>query len=364
MAHPRDRRYPHHQDYATAAEYRPFVMFTNLTNYRSKSLNTDGLGMRRQFDGAGREVDLMRARSGYDRCNVLIGNSTAYGVDATSDAKTVNNYLNRDDVPCVNLSIRGATSQQELSLFLNMNRFLPPIDNVVLLSGVINISLAAIKATLFYPEYGAIFAEKEYSRIFHNNYERFHSVEDQRIRAQLKEDVERWYERFPLLRRWAGRRYRGRAAEQGTTPDYTFDDKWRIMSDVLRNDLRTWSMLQAGGGMKVHYVLQPVMFWTEKRLTSLERSIWNADCKLTPSLPDYANPTIYRLVRDETQQACRDAGIEFHDANPWFNDVRIAREEIFTDSCHLTDAGYRFLGEEIRARLRWHTSSGLKAKAA
>ncbi|MGC3972597.1 MAG: hypothetical protein QM775_36210 [Pirellulales bacterium] len=364
MAHPRIRRYPHHKDYATSAEYRPLVMFTNLTNYRSKSLNTDGLGMRRQFDAEGREIDLKGARARYDRCNVLMGNSTAYGVDATSDSKTINNYLNRDGVPCVNLSIRGATSQQELSLFLNTNRFLPRIDNVVIFSGVINISLAAIKATLFYPEYGAIFAEKEYSRIFHNNYERFHSVEDQRIRAQLKEEVERWYERFPLLRRWAMRRYKARAEAHGTTPDYTFDDKWRIMADVLRNDLRTWGMLQDGGGMRVHYVLQPVMFWTEKPFTSLERSIWNADCKLSPSLPDYANSSIYRLVREETAQACRDAGIEFHDANTWFNDPQIARNEMFTDSCHLTDAGYRFVGEQMRTRLRWRESQGLQARAA
>ena len=329
-------------------------MFTNRPNHRSRALNTDAFGMRVQNDAAGRTIDLASMRTDYTRCNVLVGNSTVFGVGASSDGATVSAHLQQPSVPCVNLSIRGGTSQQELYLFLTLQRHLPPVDNIILLSGVINISLAAIKATLFYPEFGAAFSEKENMRVFHNQYEHFHHERDHRFVSLAKEDVTNWYWRSRLFRWLVKLRHRNRVDSVGVSPTYDFDQKRTILMDVLRGDLRTWGALGRGSDCKVHYVLQPVVGWTQKPLGPVEGSIVELDRAAEASIDQYANQPVYRGVRDETRAACADNGIDFHDANAWFDELG-ADADVFTDICHLNDRGYGMLAAMCREP--WHGRS-------
>lgn len=367
MAHPRIRNYPFYSDYERQPnEFRPFVMYVNSPGFRSPTLNTDAYGMRRQFDHAGRPIDLAVAATEYESADLLIGNSTAFGVGASRDDKTINHHLSTAAAPCLNFSIRGATSQQELYLYLALQRHLPKLNNIILFSGIINVSLAVTKAALFYPEYGAAFSEKDNFRVFYNQYERFHSEKTQRIFASVDEAVRRWY-RVNRYFRWIVNRTFGKVADTvGLAQDFDLSEKREIMMRTMCSDLDVWGTLQRGSGTKVHYVLQPVINWTRKRLTSLERAIFKADCRRIPSTLEYANEEVYRDVRDRTEAACLRNGIEFHDANEWFNDAGLAKMDLFTDVCHLSDTGYRFIAEQMRARLAWQPVAGSvrQAKAA
>jgi hypothetical protein len=317
--------------------------------------------MRQQYDADDQPIDLATARRDYPACNLVVGNSTSFGVGASSDRGTFSSLLSRPGVPCLNFSIRGGTSQQELFLYLCLNRHLPPVDNIVLFSGVINITLAAIKATLFYPEFGAAFSEKEFFREFLNQYERFHHAHDMRVINFLKETVTKCYRKFGLVR-WLANRLHGKRAESvGVARSYDFDEKKAIMMDVLRNDLRTWGMLQRGSRTKIHYVMQPLIGWTRKPLTPLERAMCDIDAAVETSVFTYANDREYRWLRGETAQACADNGIDFHDANEWLDDDRESNADLFTDVCHLNDRGNRRVAELLRERLAWNARSAAAA---
>ena len=60
-------------------------------------------------------------------CNVLVGGSSAFGMGATSDKKTISSQLSNTGIFCQNFGVRGATSQQELIIFQNSRFFYIPV---------------------------------------------------------------------------------------------------------------------------------------------------------------------------------------------------------------------------------------------
>ena len=64
----------------------------------------------------------------FESVNLVLGSSTAFGVGATDDAKTLSSELSRlNGEPWLNLSIRGCVSFQELINLFNLLHELPEI---------------------------------------------------------------------------------------------------------------------------------------------------------------------------------------------------------------------------------------------
>ena len=347
--HPRLRHYPHHADYlGLEPEFRPFVMFTDCANYRSSAVNTDKYGLREQYDDLDEFISLESLRTKYQECNVLVGGSTVFGVDSTSDRTTMSHLLNREGVPCLNLGVRGATSQQELILFLLLKQYFPRVLNVVLFTGLNNCALAARPGTMIYPGFGGIFYE---------------GMEPPRTRQEelkgagrvrLTRLVDGLYERSRVFRRTLNV-VLGNAHGTGVKSSRrkTFETKLAEVFGFVRNDLETWGGLQAAGVCKLHFVLQPVIGWTRRPLTRIEDECFQADSTLFPETRLFASASVYREYRELIVAACKQHEIDFHDGNEWLEDSRLARDEVFTDVCHLTDAGNRIMAEAMRTRLNW-----------
>ncbi|MCG6167608.1 hypothetical protein LFX25_07200 [Leptospira sp. FAT2] len=310
--HPIYIYYPHHFDYSGMLEFRPFVMMMHEANFRSKAINTDEFGLREQyFKKTGEFLKIRQLKRDLDHCNLITGGSTVFGTNASSDKETIAYHLSTD-VPFINFGIRGGTSQQEVIEFLLLKKFLPTLKNIVLLSGINNFSLASINAPIQFPEFGSTF----YQDIFFG-----------------KDFI---------------------VSKNRKIPKQNFKRKLEILTSILLNDLDTWKGLQTSGNSKVHYVLQPVVGWTQKKLTHLEKLCIDADIKIFGKLHEiYWDQELYVEYSQTIRNACELYGIEFHDSNEWLNDPRFENETVFTDICHLTDHGNLILAELLSKKLKW-----------
>jgi len=359
--HPRLRHYPHHRDYMDMrSEFRPYIMYTNQPGYQSPSVNVDRFGFREQYDAQLRFMDLARLRDTYRGCNLFVGSSTAFGVDATSDRATVPFYLNEPDIPFVNFGIRGALSQQEVMSFMLHKHLLPPIANIVLFTGVNGPSFAALEDTLYFEDFGGIFSEEFIFRRFWEIYRQFEDNQALNAKMRFQEALQRWicnwYENSSIARTLASLlmlNSRRVPSQTQRKPRLSFAEKLALVNRFFVNDLDTWKVIQRGTGCRIHFVLQPCIGWTNKKLTPIESECFDEDMKLTPSMQAYTTMAMYNDYRKSVRQACDQADIEFHDANEWLNEPQFEKQDVFTDVCHLTDYGQLALGDFLRHKLRW-----------
>jgi hypothetical protein len=117
-------------------------------------VNTDQYGFGRQHTPSGKTLNIATLAEDFEACNVLLGGSVVFGVAVSSDRATITSYLTSDDHPFVNLGTRGATSQHELSAFLLARPYLPPVREIVLLTGVNECILASRPVADVYELFG------------------------------------------------------------------------------------------------------------------------------------------------------------------------------------------------------------------
>jgi hypothetical protein len=377
--HPRFRIYPQHVDYyRMRMQFRPYVMAIHEPNYRSPSVNTDQMGLRVQYgpNGVVLEWDCLKRQA--TSCRLLLGNSSAFCVDASSDKSTLSHFLNMKlsgptSSPAglvLNLGVRGATSAQELLLFHFLKRFLPPVDDVVLFTGIILPTMVYDDTLVFYPEWGGVISEE---------YFRASLLEQQRallpppnlpafrnMLARLAEKLQTSaVNGFVKL---AADFYFGRLGQPGRLPTFAAAPKvavpqqrdakavaqrYACLLDQLRNDLDTWRLLSAAGGFKVHYVLQPALGWTAKKLSDIEERLFRLDIERNREISLYATPAFHKQLSSDVGALCADSGIDFHDANAWLGEETYAGQDLFADLCHLNDDGNRHIATLVGDRLRW-----------
>ena len=325
-------------------------MFIDPPNYRSPSVNTDKFGLREQYDDEGQFIDLEAFAAKHAQCNVLLGGSTVFGVDATSDRMTLSHHLHRERVPCINLGFRAATGQQELIMFLLLKRYLGEVSNIVILSGVNDCALAARPGTLLYRGFGGIFYEgialssgRQQELVGPARYHAARAVDTALTRSRVLRGAIQL-----LVRRIRGPETRRRPG---------FEQKLEESMDFVQNTIDTWGRLQAAGHIKVHFVLQPAIGWTQKALTQIERECFDADVKLFPETELFSSQRTYTYCRRRVEASCKRSGIDFHDANEWLNDGDFHASDIFTDVCHLSDGGTKAVATLLRQRLTWRENN-------
>lgn len=323
-------------------ELRPFVSFVHQCGYRSPSVNTDWLGLREQYDGEGNFLDLLDPPSIGSECDVLLGGSVTFGVPAGDDRKTISTHLSRTGRSCVNLGICGATSQQELAIFLIMRPRLPEVRDVILFSGFNECMLAAGERTAVFPEYGGMFLNK--TRL--SGLEMRVLADPSRYRAQQRVAAfaEGAYTVFAKLRRSLQR-------GESRLPHLGFDEKLDSLLGHLAAVLDVWAALQGAWDMKVHYVLQPVFSWGPRRPTPREQYLIASEQAEIPETERLRQPDVYPRVREAVAAACEQRGIAFHDSNEWLAAPRFHNREVFVDHCHLTDGANELMAEAMRSEL-------------
>lgn len=339
--HPRYVHFPWQTDYSAQSNlYSPYAVSVAQPGYRSNSLNIDPLGFRYQYDLAGRLIDLKTARATYKECTLLLGNSSAFGVSLTADRKTLGHFLGTEDTPCINLGVRGATMQQELAVYLTHKHLLPPPRRIILLTGVCDISLATQPEDLWSVETGGMHSIATYYKQHYRWVEAIGGVPEKAKRAFLDWAEDRYHRTRWLQRVFERRVPIGEDASPLSQAEFNVNlDRIVVLMESV---LQTWGWIRESADIEIRVVLQPVLGWTVKPLSPVERQCVNADIARIPAIGQYANQVVHELVGAFLKQSCMQNGLGFCDANRYF-DVINCSDTLFSDICHLTDQGTKHL---------------------
>ncbi len=200
----RGQFYPfHHHYYEMRLVFRPYVMFVQEPDFDRECVSTDSFGMRHQHIN-GRDVSLAELRETVDLCDVMVGGSTVFGVDASSNATTIAAMMSRsakDGVPVINLGIRGAMPQQELMAFLMLRHMLPKVRRIHVVSGVNLASFAAHNNALVNEDYGCLFSEEYNYNLMRAQYQLFTASQADVRRYRSFDWFEALYTRSSIVRK-------------------------------------------------------------------------------------------------------------------------------------------------------------------
>lgn len=338
--HPRYVHFPWQKDYSAQPNlFWPNVMSIAQPGYRSSALNIDAFGFRVQFDDDGKEIDLSGAREHYQACTLLLGNSTSFGVGLTSDRKALGHYFNRPGSPCINLSVRGATMQQEQTLYLTHRHLLPPVKHIVLVTGICDVTIATQPEDQWSEAVGGMHSSQVY---FKQHYARIEATGDLPHLAKRKflTWAEECYMKWPWLQRQFEKRTTAEPQSTFTRPATAAEFAVALpkMLRLMENTLANWGDLAKARNIPVDVVLQPIIGWTNKPLTAIEHECFEADLMRIPQLALYTNDATHALTASVMRRACLDHGLGFRDANLHFDNLE-SKDALFSDVCHLTDAG-------------------------
>jgi hypothetical protein len=320
--------HPEPDYFASALQWTPYTMFSNRKSYQCKAYCTDAYGIRITYmQTQPYTLDQYRAYQG--RKAVLVGNSFAFGVGASSDRATVPSHLSDlTGTLYLNLGGRSHNSTQEvLNIVLNLDK-LEDADTIVFLSGVNNIELFHSSIPRIYPPEWFFFQQELCNSL------------SRPVRVPLREVLRRAL-RLPGRRHGSlgvGRRGTDRDMNEPCQMGLDHEVRRDWFNANLRRDFALLKLLAQQ--YAVYYVLQPCAAWIRKQWTDEEQELFGL---LDDLQPRRWQTVLAQMARDKEAYAaslracCSSCGIQFVDLNEYFTEPKW----FFVDRVHMNDTGYR-----------------------
>lgn len=316
-----------YDDFDDRAQTRwlPYLMYFHRAAYRSEVINTDPVGFRLAHgDGTTASLGGQRPEG---PVRLFAGSSTALGIGATNDGDTLPSRLWTEyapSLPWLNVAGRSFNSAQELLLMALYRQLLPPVDSIVMFSGLNNLALARL------PE-----AQRGDSGGFFNCGEYFEQMEELRAR----------HRRRPGFTRRAERR------TPPPEPVRPLDVRIAEAVDLTVRHLEGWRRLV---GAPITFVLQPLATWMRPEHAPQEQLLFaelDERSNFWDLYGDIATQEAGRTYADALAAACEKAGFGFLDVNPPLAEAVDTADWLFVDRAHLTDHGHdvvaRVLAEQL-----------------
>jgi hypothetical protein len=305
--------------------WRPFIMYFHPPDLRTASCNTDSFGFRFSADAQG---NVARADQWSGKpCNLLLGNSVAFSVGATSDVASLAARMScHSDETWLNFSGRAFAASQEYLTFLFHRHYVGSIKRIVLFSGANDLFLYYVPK-MFDETFGIFF---------------FSEVFAERMKPQT--DVGRWERVWETMK---PHRFKRHPKKELPDLDAVITERRPTRERavaLLVHNLENWKMAAAGLGIEFVYALQPVRSWVQKPWTSEESEL---DAELS-AIGSRWNTVLAKVMDDEHHhwyagrlaEECERLGISFVDMNEAVSTHPRKKEWLFMDYLHLTDAGY------------------------
>ncbi|MFI9754350.1 Inducer of phenazine A [Streptomyces collinus] len=302
MTSPRAEFTPHMEHYTFLLEDQPYLGYFQYGNEKTPVYTTDRHGFRVTPGPAG-----LVASVGGDRpdgpARVLAGSSAVFGVGATGDAATISARLwnaHAPRLPWLNIAGQSHNSAQELMLFTLFLHELPPVEDIVLVSGVNNLVLSRL------PE------EKQ------------------------------------------GRH--GAFFDCGTAPDVVPPPERRVAhaAALTLRHLGAWKTLADGLGARLTFVLQPLAPWVREEPLPREKLLFEELDEVSNFRRfhnDISTMAVGRAYADRLAAGCAGLHVPFLDMNVALADVAGPEDWLFIDRVHCTDLGYDLVARQLADRL-------------
>ncbi|MFJ8331760.1 Inducer of phenazine A [Streptomyces sp. NPDC094437] len=302
MTSPRAAYTPHMEHYTFVLEDQPYLGYFQYGGEKTPVHTTDRHGFR-VTPGPGGQ----RATVGDDRpegpARVLAGSSAVFGVGATGDAATISARLwnaHAPRLPWLNVAGQSHNSAQELLLFTLFQHELPPVEGIVLLSGVNNLVLSRL------PE------------------------------AQQ------------------GRH--GAYFDCGPAPDVVPPPDRRLAhaTELTLRHLRGWKVLADGLGARLTFVLQPLAPWVREEPLPREKLLFDELDEVSNFRRfhhDIATLPVGRAYARQLAAGCAALDVPFLDMNVALGEAAAPQDWLFIDRVHCTDLGYDLVAQQLADRL-------------
>ncbi|WP_327373646.1 Inducer of phenazine A [Streptomyces sp. NBC_01216] len=330
MALHRDELTPQLQEYARfddrgEARYLPYLMYFHRADYRSEVINTDRAGFRLSGgpDGETASAAGHIPRSGPVR--VISGSSTVMGIGATSDAHTLASRLwsrHAPAAPWLNFGGRCYNSTQELLLFTLHRHLLPEIDEVVVFSGLNDLTVGRLPEWQ-QGDHGAFWFCGEY-------FEKMEELRAENRRAARKSGFRSGPRRPTISTHDDVRRDIAQVVDAAATLTLRHLESWRLLAPTAR----------------LTYVLQPMALWMRERHAPQEQVLFDEIDRISKLgtwealYGDISTPAVAAAFAEKLRQGCEKLGIGFVDLNPVVAAAVTEKDWIYVDRAHYTDEGY------------------------
>ena len=326
-----------------AADWKPFVMFSQFPNVRSKYCNTDIFGLRfNNLEEKNSYISIFDEKIQEKKKKaVLVGNSLAFGEGSTSDQKTISSYLSKfSDCHFFNFCGRGFSGYQEITNFLLLSKRIKDLERIVVVSGVIDsflpyfikdyddnlVPIFGYKSFLKTMQSGSGWKNKVFKLLFGKffspdlNWSKINSLN--------------WREEFFKKK-----------ANFSNKKEINPDNNLQYLTD---RNLMIWSTIAKGMNVKIDFVLQPVGSWCTKKMSSEEEKLFNEENQSDlRKIYKYVDQKKYILFRNILIKSCQKHGINFLDFNTIFSDKKFDEKWIFLNRFHATDIGSKLIAEEL-----------------
>ena len=331
--------------------WKPYIMFTNTSNLRTKVLNTDHLGLRFNSSCNDKFIakNIFDQKNEKNECGAIFGASTAFGLGASKDDTTISSQLSKDtDVFFYNLGVSAFTGFQEVVLHQSLINYFDKIKYFTVLSGVNDLFLVNY-IDEFDQELGPYFYNTHFLSGMNNmtlNNKR--KIANFFLSPFLHKDVD-WTnitqkQLFEIILK--NKKFK-KTSFDNTTKD-------NLLRKYLIRNLTYWSNIQKIYKVKIFYILQPFSKWCDKSLSVEEKEIFTESDSNNLKIFNIAQSleSSYSKYVGYLSEYCNKYNINFTDSNKYFKENIKANDWCFIDRFHLTDLGNKYMSNLIRTIIK------------
>ena len=319
-------------------DWKPYVMFKQPGNIRNNVIRTDNYGLRYTVENDNQFSYTLfdqKIKKKEKKQIAIVGGSTAFGVGASNNSKTLSSCLaSITDYDVFNLGFRAFNHFQELIMFQQVFHRFNNLDTVVLFSGFNDIFLSKyidnydLNSVPFYFESEFnnrmnypinSFLRKILYNILPKNYSRKINWINDSKKIIIKKIFSNYTEISPN--------------------EKVFN--WREKYD---HNFKIWNILSKNLNFRIIFVLQPFINWILKELSKEEKLIQE---ELKKNNSEKVVKTLNSIKREEYndiqiffKKICKKNDFKFVDMNQIINDKIYRDKWFFVDSLHLNDYGY------------------------
>lgn len=322
--------------------YTPYAMLSGPLSYKSKNINTDIFGFRHTVTT--NSVFKLSEIEKYDEVNILLGGSTTFGVGASSDSSTISSLLSSKTNDCwINLGIRGCNS---LSEYVQLIRFIDKvkkIKNIVFLSGMNDLYLRLVHEGIqsidpgFGTKYSDISTYHPYRQSLAILLSKIYNVEPKDL---IKLNF------FNMLLK----PFHKKNNEIEQTKKLDLKSKLIEYFKIYSRNFMLYKGLSKSINCNVIFLIQPLIFWTNKVITNEEQNVLDYLKKIQKD--DYWDTVRNILtsggIKDNFIENFLNIGSKFgikcFDSNKFFHQND---KTCFVDSIHLSDHGNEIIANQL-----------------
>lgn len=327
------------------ARWLPYTMFFHHHNFKSRSINTDGLGFRVTSDG--KNTFTLSEHDENTSANILIGGSNVLGTGATKDEYTFASCLSRlRKEKWLNFGGRGYNATQELILFIMHQHRFKKIENIVVFSGINTLALEGLPDHLA-NEHGRYYYSYEFQHYmdkYNNDLKRRNNTYGSELDNRKKNIIARSAD------------YLKKKIDEENPADVVFTDEGTSLpervtrtAETIVQHLAQLSHLAKRNDAHLTFVLQPMSYWCNKVMTREEKAVFHA----IDSCPNNFWRLFGKILTNEAylefshklNELCGVKEIEFHDMNKLMQGTGFLEDYIFVDRVHFNDHGHTKVSE-------------------